>query len=80
MAASSVEQDFDFARGYIDSMPEIGAALVRVVGLNDDAKAFPDELNRVAMALAELDSSLRSLNQSISEEKTAKRLKQKDHG
>lgn len=80
MAASSVDQDFEFARGYVESMPEIAGALVRAVSLNADAKRYPDELNRVALALAEVDAALRSLNQSISEAKIAKRLKQKDHG
>lgn len=80
MVASRVEQDFEFARGYIESMPEIGAELVRAVGLSDDAKAFPDELSRLAMALAELDSSLRALHQSKNEAAVAKRLRQKGHG
>lgn len=80
MAASSindVEANYQFARGYIEDMPSLGGSLVRAVGNTMDAKQHPDELQRLALALAEFDASLRSLNQSISEAAVARLMRQK---
>ena len=77
MAASSAEQDLEFARGYIEDLPEIGGNLARAVGLTREALEHPAELQRVALALADVQSAISSLNQSMSEARISKLLKQK---
>lgn len=76
--ATDVRHDLEFARSYLDTLPTLGGKLARAVGWNDAALAHPDEVQRVALALAELDASLLSLDQSLREASIAARMKQGD--